>query len=72
MCPIPDGVPLASGHSTKLPLGRRVAFPGTASTHALASATGFVSTAADLARFFGQLSPDAPQERPCRSRADGK
>jgi CubicO group peptidase (beta-lactamase class C family) len=30
-------------------------------THALASATGFVSTAADLARFFGQLSPTARQ-----------
>jgi Beta-lactamase len=34
-------------------------FPGDQSTHALAPATGFVSTAADLVRFFGQLSPNA-------------
>ena len=29
------------------------------STHALASATGFVSTASDLARFYASLAPDA-------------
>jgi D-alanyl-D-alanine carboxypeptidase len=51
--------PLARGHSGKALLGRRLVFPGDQSTHALASATGFVSTAADLARFFGQLSPNA-------------
>ncbi|MEO8713999.1 MAG: serine hydrolase domain-containing protein [Acetobacteraceae bacterium] len=51
--------PLASGHSGKLPLGRRVVFPGDASTNAFAPATGFVSTAADLARYFSQLSPNA-------------
>jgi D-alanyl-D-alanine carboxypeptidase len=33
--------------------------PGLNDTHALASATGFVSTAGDLARFFGSLSPQA-------------
>jgi CubicO group peptidase (beta-lactamase class C family) len=49
--------PLAQGHSGKLPLGRRVVFPGAAAADALAPATGFVSTAADLARFFSQLSP---------------
>jgi CubicO group peptidase (beta-lactamase class C family) len=51
--------PLAAGHSAKMPLGRRVIVPGDNPTHALAPATGFVSTAADLARFFNQLSPAA-------------
>lgn len=57
--PLPPGSLLALGHSLKQPLGRRVAFPGDAATHALASATGFISTAADLALFFDQLSPQA-------------
>jgi CubicO group peptidase (beta-lactamase class C family) len=57
--PLPAGTPLARGHGSKALLGRRLVFPGDWSTHALASATGFVSTAADLARFFGQLSPTA-------------
>ena len=48
---------LASGHSTRLPLGRRLAIPGDNPTNDVASATGFVSTAADLARFFAQLAP---------------
>jgi CubicO group peptidase (beta-lactamase class C family) len=50
---------LAHGHSTRALLGRRVVFAGDQSTHALASATGFVSTAADLVRFFSQLAPTA-------------
>ena len=49
----------ARGHTGKLPLGRRVVIPGDNPTHALASATGFVSTAHDLARFFASLSPTA-------------
>jgi CubicO group peptidase (beta-lactamase class C family) len=57
--PLPAGAKLARGHGGKALLGRRLVFPGDQSTHALASATGFVSTAADLVRFFGQLSPDA-------------
>ncbi|MSP49620.1 MAG: class A beta-lactamase-related serine hydrolase [Alphaproteobacteria bacterium] len=57
--PVPKGAPLARGHSWALPLGRRVIIPGDNSTHGLASATGFISTAADLARFFNQLSPNA-------------
>ncbi|MBI1774489.1 MAG: beta-lactamase family protein [Proteobacteria bacterium] len=57
--PIARGTPFARGHSTKLPLGRRVTIPGTNSTHALAAATGFISTASDLASFFNQLSPRA-------------
>jgi CubicO group peptidase (beta-lactamase class C family) len=51
--------PAARGHSGKLPLGRRVVIPGDNPTNALASATGFVSTARDLARFFAQLDPAA-------------
>ena len=56
-----EGGPLARGHGLKFPLGRRPVFDGETPTHALAAATGFVSTAADLARFFGQLSPGASQ-----------
>ena len=51
--------PTAHGHSGKLPLGRRVVIPGDNPTNALAAATGFVSTAQDLARFFAQLNPAA-------------
>jgi len=57
--PLPAKTPLARGHSGKALLGRRLVFPGDQPTHALAAATGFVSTAADLARFFSQLSPTA-------------
>lgn len=57
--PLPEGVPFARGHGAMWPLGRRVVIPADNATHALASATGFVSTAADLASFFGSLAPDA-------------
>ncbi len=57
--PVPRGVPLASGHATKTLFGKRYVIPANYSTFAMASATGFVSTARDLARFFGQLSPQA-------------
>ena len=50
---------LASGHSGRLPLGRRVVIPGGYSTHAIAPAGGFVGSARDLARFFAQLAPGA-------------
>lgn len=50
---------LAAGHSLEQPLGRRVVIPGRNPTRAMASATGFVSTARDLALFFGQLDPAA-------------
>ena len=53
------GLPLARGHSAKWPLGRRLVIPGDNPTRALASATGFISTAGDLARFFAQLSPSS-------------
>lgn len=53
------GLPFARGHSPKWPLGRRVVIPGDNPTNALAAATGFISTAADLARFYASLAPDA-------------
>jgi len=57
--PIGDTIPKARGHSAEFPLGCRVIIPGENKTHALAPATGFVSTAADLATFFGSLDPAA-------------
>jgi CubicO group peptidase (beta-lactamase class C family) len=57
--PLAAAVPAARGHSSKLPLGRRVVIPGDNPTNALAAATGFVSTARDLARFFARLDPAA-------------
>ena len=54
-----DDLALAQGHGTKWPLGRRMVIPGDNPTNALAAATGFVSTAADLALFFAQLDPAA-------------
>jgi CubicO group peptidase (beta-lactamase class C family) len=57
--PIPQGAPMASGHSGRLLLGRRVAIPGLYSTNAIAPAGGVVGTARDLALFFGQISPNA-------------
>jgi CubicO group peptidase (beta-lactamase class C family) len=57
--PLAAAAPFARGHGSKLPLGRRVVIRGENPTNALAPATGFVSTAADLTRFFNQLSPEA-------------
>ena len=57
--PIDRRAPFASGHTGEYPLGRRAVIPGRMPAHAMAPATGFVSTAADLARFFNQLSPAA-------------
>ncbi len=57
--PIARGAAMARGHSGKALLGRRIVVPGDQSTLALAPATGFVSTAGDLARFFAQLDPAA-------------
>jgi D-alanyl-D-alanine carboxypeptidase len=51
--------PAARGHSGRLPLGRRVVIPADNPANAMASATGFVATAADLARFIARLSPAA-------------
>jgi CubicO group peptidase (beta-lactamase class C family) len=59
--PVAASVPVACGHSGKLPLGRRVVIPGDNPTNALAPATGFVSTARDLAHWFAQLDPAAEE-----------
>lgn len=53
------GVPLARGHSGREPLGRRVVIPGDNPANAITPAGGVVSTAADMARFYAQLSPRA-------------
>lgn len=50
---------LAHGYGTRILLGTRYATLGETPTHAMAPATGFVSTARDLALFFAQLSPHA-------------
>lgn len=57
--PLSKRAPVASGHSSRTLLGERVVIPAQNPTHALAPATGFVSTARDLARFYAQLSPKA-------------
>jgi CubicO group peptidase (beta-lactamase class C family) len=57
--PLPPGVPFARGHTGRVLLGRRLIIPGDFATHAIGPAGGFVSTAADLARYFAQLAPTA-------------
>ncbi|MGY4307774.1 CubicO group peptidase (beta-lactamase class C family) [Bradyrhizobium sp. USDA 4369] len=52
-------VPFARGHSRTVPVGRRVVIPGDNPTHAIMAAAGVVATAADTARFFAQLAPNA-------------
>jgi CubicO group peptidase (beta-lactamase class C family) len=56
---LPHRAPFASGHSGPVLLGRRQIIPGDFETHAICPAGGFVSTGADLVRFFAQLSPNA-------------
>ena len=57
--PLAKATPFARGHSRRIPADRRLVIPGDNATHALTSAAGFVSTAADTARFFAQLAPNA-------------
>jgi len=57
--PLAKGTPFARGHTRRLPLGERLVIPGDNSTQAITSAAGFVATAADTARFFAQLAPNA-------------
>ena len=57
--PIKRGTPFARGHTGRILLGRRAVIPGDNPANAIASAGGFVSTAADTARYFAQLSPGA-------------
>jgi CubicO group peptidase (beta-lactamase class C family) len=57
--PSAKGIPFARGHTQRRPLGRRFVIPGDNGAHAMTSAAGFVATAADTARFFAQLAPNA-------------
>jgi CubicO group peptidase (beta-lactamase class C family) len=57
--PIAKRVPFARGHTLRAPVGRRLVIPGDNAANAIAPAAGFVSTAADVARFFAQLAPNA-------------
>ena len=57
--PLAKGTPFARGHLRRHPAGKRFVIPGDNPTHAITSAAGFVSTAADTARFFAQLAPNA-------------
>ncbi|ACK49108.1 beta-lactamase [Methylocella silvestris BL2] len=52
---------LSQGHSAKLLFGERLVIPGDNPTYALAAATGFISSAKNLAQFYSQLNPDADQ-----------
>jgi CubicO group peptidase (beta-lactamase class C family) len=68
--PLPPGTPFARGHSGDMPLGRRVVIPGENRCGALAPAAGFASTAGDLARFYGALTPDAASPLSAASRRE--
>ena len=57
--PLARGKPFARGHTGKVLFGRRMVIPAENETQALAPATGIVSTAGDLARFFASLDPEA-------------
>lgn len=56
--PLARGIPMARGHTSRLPAGR-FALAGEERTNAIAPAGGFVSTARNTARFFAQLDPAA-------------
>ena len=57
--PTPEMNRLSKGHGSKVLLGQRPIIPADNPANALASATGFISTAGELARFFSQLEPAA-------------
>jgi CubicO group peptidase (beta-lactamase class C family) len=64
--PLARGTPFARGHTGRLPVGERLVIPGDFSTHAIAPAGGFVSTAADSA-----IDPYQQHRRP-RPLLDGR
>lgn len=57
--PLAKGTPFARGHTLRLPVGRRLIVPGDYLENAIRPAGGFISTAADVARYFAQLAPSA-------------
>jgi len=57
--PLAKGLPFARGHTPRLPVGRRLVVPGDYLENAITPAGGFISTAADVARYFAQLAPNA-------------
>lgn len=57
--PLSRRAPFARGHSGKILLGSRAVIPGENPTNALGPATGFISTAHDLALFYATLDPAA-------------
>lgn len=57
--PPPPKQRFARGHGLKWPLGQRLVVPGDNPTQAMAAAAGVISTAADLARFYWSLAPEA-------------
>jgi len=57
--PLGKAVPFARGHARRLPVDPRLVIPGDNPANAMTAAAGFVSTAADTARFFAQLAPNA-------------
>jgi CubicO group peptidase (beta-lactamase class C family) len=57
--PLKRDTPFARGHTAHAPIGRRLVVPGDYNEAAITPAGGFVSTAADTALFFNQLSPKA-------------
>jgi CubicO group peptidase (beta-lactamase class C family) len=57
--PLRRGTPFARGHTGRILAGRRLVIPGDNPCNAIGPAAGFVSTAADIARYFAQLSPNA-------------
>lgn len=56
---VPRSAPMARGHSAEFPFGQRLIVPGDNPCDGIAPAGGFVATAADTARFFAQLAPEA-------------
>ena len=57
--PLPARAKFARGHGTRHLLGTPFVIPADNCTNALAAATGFIATPADLARFFASLDPAA-------------
>jgi D-alanyl-D-alanine carboxypeptidase len=56
---LPKTALMAKGHTMEFPFGQRLVVPGDNVCDGIAPAGGFVATAADSARFFAQLAPEA-------------